>query len=100
VYLRIYVNYQQDNWFQLLGLAEFSYNNAEQSSTKKSPFFANYGFHPRIHFSPNPESPVPAAFDMVQELHHLHEEVKNEIILAQKQQKEYYDRHHRPTPEF
>jgi IS30 family transposase len=27
-YLRIYCNYQQDNWSELLPLAEFAYNNA------------------------------------------------------------------------
>jgi transposase InsO family protein len=30
-YLRIYCNYQQDNWSQLLSLAEFSYNNAQHA---------------------------------------------------------------------
>ena len=27
-YLRIYCNYEQDNWANLLSLAEFSYNNS------------------------------------------------------------------------
>ena len=45
-YLRIYCNYQQDNWSSLLSLAEFSYNNAYQSTIKCSPFYANYGYHP------------------------------------------------------
>jgi hypothetical protein len=41
-----YTNYAQDDWFDLLPLAEFAYNNSDHSSTKKSPFFANYGYHP------------------------------------------------------
>jgi len=45
-YLRIYVNYQQDDWCSLLPLAEFAYNNATHSATGVTPFFANYGFHP------------------------------------------------------
>ena len=45
-YLRIFCNYDQDDWFDLLPLAEFAYNNATQESMKMSPFYANYGLHP------------------------------------------------------
>ena len=44
-YLRIFCNYKQNDWFELLLLAEFAYNNVHQESTKMSPFFTNYGFH-------------------------------------------------------
>ena len=47
-YLRCYCTHLQDNWTTLLPLAEFSYNNATSSSTRYSPFYANYGFHPNI----------------------------------------------------
>jgi len=40
-YLRIYCNYQQDNWLKLLPLAEFAYNNAPRTSTGASPPEAN-----------------------------------------------------------
>src|SRR5277367_4340658 len=46
-YLWIYCDYQQDDRHQLLPFAEFIYNNAQNSSTRVSPFFANYGYHPR-----------------------------------------------------
>src|SRR5882724_11083846 len=32
-YLRIYCNYQQDNWSELLPLAEFTYNNTPSATT-------------------------------------------------------------------
>ena len=51
-YLRIYTDYQQSNWASLLPLAEFSYNNSRHSATTISPFFANYGFHPRMSLLP------------------------------------------------
>ena len=45
-YLRHYSNFQQDDWSDLLPLAEHAYNIATSESTKVSPFFANYGFNP------------------------------------------------------
>ena len=99
-YLRIYVNYQQDNWSSLLPFAEFSYNNAEQSSTQKSPFFSNYGYHPSLHFNQVTSSSVPASDDLIQQLRALHEEIKSEVSLAQQQQALYYNQHHRPTPDY
>ena len=49
-YLRLYCNYQQDNWYDLLPLVEFAYNNAYQDTTKTFPFYANYSHH--SHFNP------------------------------------------------
>ena len=40
-YLRHFCSYQQDDWVNYLGLAEFAYNNAASDTTKLSPFFAN-----------------------------------------------------------
>ena len=45
-YLRIYCNYQQDNWVELLSMAEFAMNNTKSATTGLTPFFAKYGFHP------------------------------------------------------
>ena len=45
--LRAFVNPSQDNWDLCLPLVEFSINNAYQSSIKTTPFYLNYGRHPR-----------------------------------------------------
>ena len=44
-YLRMYINYEQDDWATLLPYAKFAYNNTPQSATGVSPFFANKGYH-------------------------------------------------------
>ena len=46
-YLRQYCNYAQNDWYEMLQLAEYSYNNSVTTATQMSPFYANYGFHPR-----------------------------------------------------
>jgi len=51
-YLHVYCNYQQDNWFKLLPLTEFAYNNALSSTTCVSLFFANKGYHLNITVHP------------------------------------------------
>ena len=43
-YLWNFCNYQQDNWYTLLPLAEFAYNNIPSATTGISPFFANKGY--------------------------------------------------------
>jgi transposase InsO family protein len=45
--LRHYVDYEQTNWDKYLPFAEFAYNSSVQVSTGYSPFYLNYGFHPR-----------------------------------------------------
>ena len=44
-YIQVYSNYQQDNWLELLPLAEFSYNNTPSATTGILPFFVNKGYH-------------------------------------------------------
>ncbi|KAJ1579475.1 hypothetical protein NDA11_007601 [Ustilago hordei] len=75
-YLRGYSNHLQTNWSDLLPLAEFSYNNAEHASTQLTPFFANYGYHPRFSFdNTDPASlpPFPAARSYADQLKQLHD---------------------------
>ena len=51
-YLRVYCNYQQDNWSELLPLMEFAYSNAPSATTGVSPDFANKGYHLNITVHP------------------------------------------------
>ena len=42
-YLQIFVGERQDDWYTLLPLAKFSYNNHIHSSTQQTPFLLNIG---------------------------------------------------------
>ena len=50
-YLRTFVNYYQNNWDELLCMAEFASRYIESIATGMSPFFANRGFEPDLSFS-------------------------------------------------
>src|SRR3982074_1331175 len=56
-YLRLFVDRAQDDWVDWLPLAEFAGNNTTSGRTGVSPFFANYGFYPRMGVGPSPPSP-------------------------------------------
>jgi hypothetical protein len=47
-YLRAYTAERQDNWDQLLALAEFAYNATRQKSIQMSPFEADLSYVPRM----------------------------------------------------
>jgi hypothetical protein len=51
-YLRAYVSYLQDDWYDWLPMCEFAGNNAVSATTGVSPFFANSGQHPRMGYEP------------------------------------------------
>ncbi|KAL7278112.1 hypothetical protein ACG7TL_008083 [Trametes sanguinea] len=71
-YLQIYTNYQQDNWYKLLPLAEFAYNNAPNSTTGISPFFANKGYNPAIFVRPERDLTSASTQEFAVDLNELH----------------------------
>jgi hypothetical protein len=104
-FLRIFCDYQQDDWFQLLPLAEFSYNNAQHASTLMSPFFANYGFNPRcsiqVAVQTNEQLPQnPAAEELIARYKSVHQQVKENLTAAQAKYKEYHDVNVKEAPPF
>jgi hypothetical protein len=100
-YLRCYLDYQQTNWIDLLPLAEFSYNNAEHNSTKRSPFFTNYGYNPILDFSCDlTDCSVPGVEERFKMLQENFEIVKTELNLAQQVHKRFADAHRSPAPDF
>src|SRR6202035_2712092 len=81
-FLRTYVNYQQDNWAELLPFAEFAYNNAPHSSTGHSPFYASTGFNPTISVSDKSKSDVPAAHEVAERIKSIQSEVQSALQMA------------------
>ena len=82
-YLWIFCNYQQDNWYTLLSLAEFAYNNTPSATTGISPFFANKGYHPNLTIHLECDLASSHAKDLVVNLDELHQELKATIAEAQ-----------------
>jgi len=48
MYLRHYVNRNQNNWVQLLSTAQFAYNNTQNETTEETSFWANYEYNSKV----------------------------------------------------
>ena len=99
-YLQMYCNYQQDNWAELLPLAEFAYNNAPNVSTGVSPFFANKGYHPNLTVHPERDIASSRAQQFITDLDELHQNLWKSVLDAQEYTQKYADRSRLPAPSF
>ena len=99
-YLQMYCNYQQDNWSDLLPLAEFAYNNAPSTTTGVSPFFANKGYHPNISVHPKHDLSSAWAREYVIDLQSLQQHLREEMTAAQKRYQGPADARRLPAPDF
>jgi hypothetical protein len=82
-YLQMYCNYQQDNWVDLLPLAEFAYNNAPSKSTGVSLFFANKGYNPTtVTVHPKKEVTSIRTLEFAADLDSLHQELCSQLASA------------------
>lgn len=99
-YLRIYCNYQQDNWSELLPLAEFAYNNAPSATTGVSPFFANKGYHPNLSVHPERDLSSARAREYAIDLDELHQFLREEMAHAQERYQGPADARRKPAPDL
>ena len=102
-YLRAFVNYKQDNWSELLSFAEFAYNNAPSSTTGMSPFFANFGYHPKQDYLINENDlkeieNLPTLKNHFENLEVVNEIIKKALNEASLQMKRYSDVNRMPSP--
>ncbi|KAH0375210.1 hypothetical protein KCU92_g10240, partial [Aureobasidium melanogenum] len=110
--LRGVCNYLQGDWAFWIPSCEFAVNNWVNSSTNVSPFFANYGQHPRMGFEPRPTTDfaridnqahllsAQSAEGFAQAMERLQEFIRGEMLFAQEVFREYADRNRTPAPDY
>ena len=99
-YLRQYCNNEQDNWNDLLPLAEFAYNNSASTTTQMSPFFANFGFHHRTTWPVEKESKNPASRNYAHWMESVHELCVKRLEETREHMGKYYDRSRKEAPPY
>jgi len=100
-YLRLFVNKRQDDWYDLLPLAEFQHNNHVHSATQHPLFLLDTGRLPRIGFEPRQNhSDLETVNKFMERMRTAIEEAKSAIRKAQDDMKRYYNRRRTPAPVF
>jgi len=72
----MFIDHRQEKWPNWLGTVEFAYNNKVHSSTKMSPFRANYGQDPRMGFETRRKGKYERAEKFVTKMKEIQEKAK------------------------
>ena len=99
-YLRLFCSERQNDWADLLPMAEFQYNNHIHSSTQQTPFMLDCGQHPRMGFEPQPPSRLESANEFTDRMKSASEEAKAALTKAKDEMARYYNRRRLPTPTY
>jgi Chromo (CHRromatin Organisation MOdifier) domain len=99
-YLRIFVDYHQNDWPEWLAIAKFSYKNNIQSFTRILPFYANYGYNPHMGFEPRRNVKVQSREDFVQRMQNVQGEAEAALHKACDDMKHYSDHTHVHVPKY
>jgi hypothetical protein len=99
-YLRNFVNYDQDDWYQLLPLAEFAYNNSATNAHGMSPFFANYGYHPQTEWMKERQAQNPGAELYSHWMKAIHKRAVEALNYTREAMRRYYDRKALQQPDY
>ena len=92
-FLTMFVNYKQDNWSDWLSVAQFCHNDRQHSATGHSPFFLNYGYHPRKGLEPPREYKVEAVGEFIKRIDQARKTAKEALEKAASIMKQQYDKH-------
>jgi len=100
-FLCLFVNKQQNDWYDLLPITEFQHNNHVYSATQQPPFLLDTRQIPHMGFEP---SQVPSGLETVNEfterMKSTTEEAKSAIRKAQENMIQYYNRRRTLAPVY
>jgi len=85
----MFIDHRQEQWPEWLGTAEFAYNNKVHSSTRTSPFKANYGQDPRMEFEKRKKEKYEGAEKFIEKIKEIQEETKAVLGKAQEDIRKY-----------
>jgi len=99
-YLRIFVNYDQDDWYHLLPLAEYAYNHSGISAPDMTPFFANYGYHLQTEWLNEGEAQHPGANLYAHWMRMIYQQARQSCERTREAMGRYYHREAKQKPDI
>ena len=91
-YLRMFINYRQEQWPEWLGTTEFAYNNKMYLSMQMTPFKANYGQDSRMGFEGRKKGKYEGVEKFVEKMKEIQKETKAALTKMEENMKKYTDR--------
>jgi hypothetical protein len=99
-YLATFINCDQDDWYSLLPLAKFAYNNSVAQATQLTPFYTNYGFYPRTIETSSEESKKLGFKAYAHWIKATYDGATQALEKTKDNMSEYYDQYHQPQPKY
>src|SRR5882672_8196116 len=92
-FLRLFINQWQDDWYEWLAIAEFTYNDRIHASTHSSPFMMDMGQNPRLGIEPLRESCLETLNDFASRMDVATKEARLALSRAADNMARFYDAH-------
>jgi len=100
-FLCLFINEQQDDWYDLLPITEFQHNNHVHFATQQPPFLLDMGQIPCMGFEPRQDpSSLETVNEFTKRMESTTKEAKSAIHKAQEDMTRYYNRRRSPAPVF
>ena len=99
-YLKFFVENRQKDWLEWLASAKFLVNNKTRTTTKMSPFMANYGRELRMGGDIRKKGKVESVTEFVEKMKKVHEKAAAALRKTQEEMKRYANRSRRETEEW
>ena len=96
-YIRCYCSDEQDNWANLLSLAEFAYQNRMQALIECSLFYAMHNYHSTTHYveDDSRKEKMSAVKEQIKQIHEIREVLMQQWENIVAAQVKYYDKKHK-----
>jgi hypothetical protein len=106
-FVRHFCSRHQEDWDELMPIAQAAISQRDATSTGVSPFFLAHGYHPNLGESIQlpeengpPRSPAQAAIARVRQIQECTELVQSTMAYAQQRQQEIHDKHRDPPQAY
>ena len=100
-FLRLFINQRQDDWDELLPIAEFQYNNHIHSATQNIPFLLDTGRIPCMGFEPDQRrSNLESVNEFKERMERALKEAKAALAKSKDDMTKYYNRKRTPAPDY
>jgi len=91
-YVQYHCSWERNDRASMLPMAEYAYNNSKHSSTKKSDFYENCGFEPRMNWPTDKQFRDPASALYGHYMSEIHTKLQERLAESIVAMKNYYDR--------